>query len=106
MIWTKEKIWELQDMYSNPEYSVKEMAEYFEVSVASIRNVAGKNLMRRGRYEDIGLKKCTQCKGIFPNNAKYFHRNKIRKYGLNQCCKKCNIENSKKHKQMKVNKED
>ena len=98
MVWTKEKVWELQEMYSNPEYSVKEMAEHFGVTIAAIRNVAGKNLMQRGMYKDIGLKKCTKCKDILPATIKYFHRNKCRKDGLNQCCKKCNIEHANKRK--------
>lgn len=94
MFWTKEKIWELQYMYSNPEYSVKEMAEYFGVSIASIRSAVAKNFMIRGSYKDLGLKKCWKCKELFPANTKYFHMNKSKKDKLNQCCKKCHIENS------------
>lgn len=99
--WTKEELWELQEMYSNPEYSVKEMAKHFGVSEMSIRNMAGKNFMRRGMYEDIGLKKCWRCKEVFPSTTKYFHKNKIRKDGLNQCCKECNKEISRKWRKRK-----
>lgn len=95
MIWTKEKVWELQEMYSNPEYSVKEMAEYFGVSIIAIRNVVAKNFMNRGKYKNLGLKMCSKCKELLPNNTKYFHKNKSWRDGLHNQCKECRRKNKK-----------
>lgn len=88
--WTKEDIEKLTEMYTNPEISIKEVAEYFQVSVGAILIATSKNGIVRGNYYfDRGEQKCPYCGMVLPATSYYFHRNKSNKSGYVHYCKEC-----------------
>lgn len=90
--WTDERLWELLEMYENPDVSTKEIANHFGKSVQSIRAIANANEIKRGFYFDEGLIKCYRCKAVLPANSENFSREKKTKTGYRNICKECERE--------------
>ena len=90
--WTKDKLWELQKMYEDPDCSLQEMAECFGVSKNAINAVAWRNLMIRGSYADEGYKKCSKCGCVLEASKKNFYACTKNKSGLHSWCKECDRE--------------
>lgn len=90
--WTDERLWELLEMYENPDVSTKEIANHFGKSVQSIRAIAHANEIKRGTYFDEGFIKCYRCKIVLPANAENFSRLKKSKTGYRNICKECERE--------------
>lgn len=87
--WTKEKLWELQEMYTDPNFTIQDIAEHFNTSKQAIYTVAYKNLMKRGTYAEQGCKRCSRCGRVLPVNTEYFHKKSETRGSLNGWCKKC-----------------
>lgn len=108
MRWTKEKLYKLQEMYTNPDISVEEIAKYFGKSKKEIYQIAYKNLISRGTYRDQNSKKCPECKIVFPATEQFFYKNKVKysKDGLGTYCKECfrKRKNEKRKMQLKKDK--
>lgn len=84
---TDEQLWEFQLMYENPDLSVGEIAEHFNVSKRYIYHLAYRNEIKRGYYKDEDSKKCPHCGLVLPIHE--FHRNRAGRRGLCSWCKEC-----------------
>ena len=66
--WTKQKLWELEKV---------------------IYRTATYNLIKRGKYQEQGYKKCSRCESVLPATSEHFHVNNHNKDGLYTYCKEC-----------------
>ena len=87
--WTKQKLWELKEMYENPDIQVNEIARYFGTTEKVIYRTATYNLIKRGKYQEQGYKKCSRCESVLPATSEHFHVNNHNKDGLYTYCKEC-----------------
>lgn len=89
MIWTKDKLWELKEMYENPFNNTNEIAEHFDMSLRELYNIAHRKGFVRGAYQEFGYQKCSTCKQILEANSDNFYANKNYKNGFGYECKPC-----------------
>ena len=85
--WTENELWDFQVMYEDPDISVEEIANKFGISKENTYLIASKNEISRGKYSDIGYKRCNRCKIVLP--VEDFYKNKYKHDGLSCYCKEC-----------------
>lgn len=89
MIWTKDKLWELKEMYENPFNSARDIAKHFNMSVRQLYDLAHRKGIVRGIYQEFGYQKCSTCKRVLEANSDNFYVNKGYKNGFGYECKPC-----------------
>lgn len=88
--WTHKMLWEFNNMYISPYYTADDIAEYFNIKKSSVYQIASKNCMIKGKYEDEGKRVCTRCGQLYPATTEFFHNNnRNKKIKLSAWCKKC-----------------
>lgn len=88
--WSDDKLWEFIEMYEDPDISIEEIGEKFGITKNAVYMAAFRNEIKRGRYSDLGLKRCQICKEVLP--VEEFHKNRAKHDGLAERCKECDRE--------------
>ena len=86
---TKEKLWELKEMYESPFNDVRDIADKFNMDVQKLYNFAHRRGFVRGTLQEYGYQKCSICKKILEVNSNNFYKNKNYKNGFGYECKPC-----------------
>lgn len=84
----------LNELYSNPNLTLKDIANYFNVSSATIINKLNKYKIKRRlnnvfENKKLGLKKCNSCLNTLPLESFYQQKNRKGVYRYRSDCKKC-----------------
>lgn len=98
--WTDEKLWEFQEMYENPDLTVQDIANHYNLTKASIYRIAHLNEIKRGTYHNEGSRYCPHCKNVLAEFE--FYTNVKGRNGYNSWCKECDKErNRERHRKIK-----
>ena len=85
--WTRDKLWELKEMYEDPDITIDEIAKHFDKPKTSIYTIAFNNEFKRGYYYQEGYLKCSKCEAVLP--VEEFHKRKGSYSGYQSVCKEC-----------------
>lgn len=91
--WTDEKLWEFQEMYENPDLTINEIADHFNIAKKTVYLVAHLNEIKRGTYHDEGSRYCPHCGIVLAEHE--FYTNIKGRHGYNSWCKDCEKKRAK-----------